>query len=100
MEIVFEPTFAILPPKIETQTGDRDVGPRVIHSERKDDEMHIWVEGLSGREYSLSVLNEEYSGAVSGARLEGQKLVFRIPQGDEGKFLKHEIIVKLKSGAL
>ncbi len=94
VEIEFNPTVEILPPYIETKTGDMNKGLKIISLRREEDHLKVDVEGLSGKSYVLEVVNPELIHQIKGASHKGNRIDIKIPDGKEGDFIGHEIIIK------
>jgi hypothetical protein len=97
-EIDFTPSVEILPVILSPRIGDKDQGLKIISLLTKNSSLTLKVEGLSGKEYSIRVLNCELIEKLEGAELDSNKLRFRIPQGKPGEFVGH--VVKIKAQKL
>jgi len=93
-EIDFTPSVEILPVIHSPRIGDKDQGLKIISLRTKNSSLTLKVEGLSGKEYSIRLLNCEMIENLEGAELDSNKLRFRIPQGKPGEFLAHMIRIK------
>ncbi len=95
-EFSCRPTVEILPPEIETTTGDADHGLKIVSVTNDGRELLAVVEGLAGRRYSLKVMNRLMIGGVDGAALNGSELDFEIPNTASGGFARHVIRLRLQ----
>lgn len=95
VEIGFAPTVEILPPAVETRTGDANRGLKVIRVELSTpkDGLEIVVEGLAGETYELPVTMSDRIGAVEGATLSNGRLIIRIPGLLGTGFVRHTVKV-------
>ncbi|MHB8055203.1 MAG: MGH1-like glycoside hydrolase domain-containing protein, partial [Candidatus Aminicenantales bacterium] len=90
-----EPTFEILPPENPTRTGEANRGLRIIRFEPGAAAgLKMEVEGLAGTAYEVKVVRPDLVGAVSGAVLDGGRLIVRIPDGVSGEYLRHTVILE------
>jgi len=96
IQIELEPTVEILPPAIESQTGDSDKGLKIIKLGLSGKNLKAVVEGLAGESYTLRITHGELVEDVSGASVLENRLTIRLPKGKESEFLRHEVILKLK----
>ncbi len=94
--INFEPTVEILPPVIETKTGDTNKGLKIISTQRQEEKLTLTVEGLAGEHYELGFVHGEKIQAVQGAQTSAGMLVIKMPDGPAGEFVKHEIVIETK----
>ena len=88
----------ILPVIHSPRVGDKDEGLKIISLLTKNSSLTLKVEGLSGQEYSVRVLNCELIENLEGAELDSNKLRFRIPPGKPGEFLGHVVKIKAENG--
>jgi hypothetical protein len=88
----------ILPVILSPRIGDKDQGLKIISLLTKNSSLTLKVEGLSGKEYSIRLLNCEMIENLEGAELDSNKLRFRIPQGKPGEFVGHTVTIKAKNG--
>lgn len=95
VEIVFEPTVEIIPPAIDSKVGDPDKGLKLISLRREGNQLKVTIEGLAGQFYALPLTQPKLVKTVSGAELQGDKILIQIPAGPAGEFLRHEISLKL-----
>jgi Glycosyl-hydrolase family 116, catalytic region len=95
-KFTYRPTVEIIPPKIESRTGDADAGLKIISVAYSGRNLHIEVEGLSGMKYSLGISNPGLVRSVDGARLRNSALVFTTPSATGGGFTMHKINVEIK----
>jgi hypothetical protein len=96
IELEFEPTIEILPPLIESAVGDDDKGLKIIRLAPGGKTLTIMVEGLAGHDYILRITGSGLVAQVTGATLDEDRLLIRIPGEKGSKFVKHEVIVRLK----
>ena len=59
-------------------------------------ELHVEVEGLAGREYSLDIANPKLALEVKGATLDGSELKFKFSGTTGDGFARHDIIIGVK----
>jgi hypothetical protein len=97
-EIDFTPSVEILPVILSPRIGDKDQGLKIISLLTKNSSLTLKVEGLSGKEYSIRVLNCELIENLEGAELDSNKLRFRIPPGKPGEFLGHVVKIITELG--
>jgi glycogen debranching enzyme len=96
IEINFIPTAELLPPLIETRTGDTNRGLKIISLRREQKNLRVDVEGLAGQTYKLGILNGEYILRVKGAEYQENRLMIKIPDGEPAKFLRHILTIALR----
>ena len=96
LEVEFEPTVELLPPRIESMTGDGNRGLKIVSTRREKKSLQVAVEGISGRRYSLGVRGAETILSCQGCRLEGDTLVIEIPKGNEGEFVRTTFALRLR----
>ncbi len=94
VEIEFNPTVELLPPYIETKTGDTNKSLKIISLRREKNHLKVGVEGLSGKSYVLEVVNPELIHEITGASHKGNRIDLKIPDRQESDFIAHEIIIK------
>ncbi|MGC8596026.1 MAG: hypothetical protein ACP5MI_10550, partial [Candidatus Kryptoniota bacterium] len=92
-DVHFVPTVELLPPSVETRTGDSDHGLKIFSVRMNGNVMHVEVEGLAGMKYNLNIVNPDRVESVSGGKLNGNSIEFTIPPGAESGFVKHEISI-------
>jgi len=97
-EIDFTPSVEILPVIQSPRIGDKDQGLKIISLLTKNSSLTLKVEGLSGKEYSIRLLNCGLIENLEGAELDSNKLRFRIPHGIPGEFVRHTIKIKAENG--
>ena len=91
IEMEFTPSLEILPVHPVSKTGERNHGLKLVHISELSDALFIRVEGLPGRDYTLSLLNSETILSVEGAELKNGLLFFTIPDKDSNDFSPHII---------
>ncbi|MEJ2635999.1 MAG: hypothetical protein P8184_12000, partial [Calditrichia bacterium] len=96
INILFEPTVELLPPSINTRTGDRNKGLKIISVAKEEKNLEVDVEGLSGRSYSIGITQASKIISVKGASLEGNQLLFDVPGENNCEFSRHAVIVTTK----
>lgn len=96
VEIDFEPTVELLPPPNDSKTGDFNKGLRIIKMERTGKALRVTVEGLAGQAYTLTVTQSKRIESVKGAQRSDEQLLIQFPQGQDGEFVRQEIIINLK----
>jgi hypothetical protein len=68
---------------------------KIIHVEKKDENILIHVEGIAGETYELYLKNTEFVKDVTGAELKDNKLIIAIPKNKTGGFVNHHITIHL-----
>lgn len=96
IEVLFDPTVELLPPHIETQTGDMNKGLKIISVQKEENQLKVVVEGLSGETYELEMVNGERIERVQGAIYSENVINLKFPQGNAHEFIKHEFIITTK----
>ncbi len=96
IEIDFEPTVEILPPAIETKTGDPDKGLKIIKLERAEKQLKLTLEGLAREVYRLGLTHPELVASVQGAKLDGSQLLIGFAEGRPGDFVRHEVQINIR----
>jgi hypothetical protein len=96
IEINFNSNVEILPAVVKPRVGDINSGLKIISFFMKDNHLNVKIEGLANKIYSLRIMNPEFIKSVMGAELDGDRLRVKMSQGEEGKFLTHSIVIKLK----
>jgi hypothetical protein len=91
--IAFDPGVELLPPQVETRTGDTNKGLKIISTSLHDKTMTIVAEGLAGEEYILGINNPGAIASLTGARLSTRELLIRMPAGVRGEFVSHSIVI-------
>ncbi len=90
------PAVEILPPPVESRTGDADEGLKLIRVARDGDRLRVVVEGLAGRVYLLPLTHPEQIGAVEGGLLLGSAVRLKIPEAPGGGFAPHTVTIRMK----
>jgi hypothetical protein len=100
VEIAVEKSILVSLPPHFPEIGDRTSGLKIIRTAYKDSQLHLLVEGLAGKDYSLSLITSRTLASVKEAKVEREeKLEKRIRisfQGDPGSYLKKEVVVRFK----
>jgi hypothetical protein len=96
IEVRFEPTLEILPVLSEAKVGDRNSGLKIISVQREGRILHLSLEGLANKKYSIQVLNPHLAADITGAELDGKKLLVKMPEGSPGQFVFHKITIKMQ----
>jgi hypothetical protein len=96
IDIVFDPSVELLPPLVETRTGDSDHGLKIVSLTMNENVMRVDVEGLSGMVYNLNILNPEKIESVSGGKIKGNSIEIAIPSSDKSGFVKYTISIVTK----
>lgn len=96
VEIEFNPTVEILPPYIETKTGDMNKGLKIISLRKEENQLKVDIEGLSGKSYVLEVVNPELIYQIKGASRKGNRIEVKMPNGKVDEFVAHQVIIKMK----
>jgi hypothetical protein len=96
LELELEPAVDVLSPENPTSTGDTNQGLKIISVARSGKKLTVTVEGLAGRTYLLPLLNPELAVSASGAELDAGLLKVAFPAGNEGSFLRREVVVLQK----
>ncbi len=97
VEIAFLPTAEILPPAAAFRVGDGDRGLKIIDIHREADDLKLTVEGLSGESYVLGLTKAGLVESATGAQLSENGLLIPIPSGEPNKFIRSEIVLKLRA---
>jgi hypothetical protein len=92
----FKPTVEIIPPRINIIPGGKNRGLKMISMNIKSKELRAKFEGISGENYTLTVLNPEFILDIEGATLKDDQLLIQIPEGEHGTFLEHKIRLQTK----
>jgi hypothetical protein len=95
-EIAFRPTVELLPPEIDSKTGDKNRGIKIISVKYDDKKLHVEVEGFSGYAYAIRVLNSELIAGVQGATVEGNAINIKMPEEQGGSFVHHSFDIIMK----
>jgi len=96
LEVSFEPTVELVPPRFYAQVGESNRGIKIVDMIFRKRKLSVTVEGLAGRYYSLRVVNGERVESVSGARYEDGMLHVHIPDRGRRAFTSHEIVIAVK----
>ncbi len=96
IKIIFEPTVELLPPVVESKTGDTNKGLKIISTALEGNKMKLVVEGLAGEIYKLKILNEEKIAAVDGAQQARGTLQIQFAAGKYGEFVRQAMSITLK----
>ncbi|MCK5455199.1 MAG: hypothetical protein KAJ16_12595, partial [Calditrichia bacterium] len=91
VELIFQPTVALLPAVIDSHVGDPNCGLKIISVQRDENKLNVQLEGLAGDGYSLSITQPEKVVSVQGAEIQGDQIMITFPQGEPGKFVNHRI---------
>jgi hypothetical protein len=94
IEIVYDPGFDLLPPIIDSRTGESNKGLKILSTEWKGQRLTVVVEGLAGQSYELGALHVKRVKSVSGAELGKSGLLIGIPAGPIGDFVKKTIVIE------
>ena len=96
IKIIFEPALEILPPLVESKTGDTNKGLKIVATALEGKQMKLVVEGLAGESYELKVLNEGQIATVIGAQQRNSALHIQFGAGKFGEFVRQEVAINLK----
>ncbi len=96
VEVRFDPAVEILPPKVKSRVGDVDSGLKIIRQELDGKSLKLIVEGLPGRDYALGLANAHLVAEVKGGEVGEGRLLIHIPAAPEGRFVRHEIVLRMK----
>ncbi len=94
--IEYEPTVELLPPEIDTRTGDANKGLKIISIKKRDKELTVIVEGLSGEIYYLGLVNPHKIADIAGADLIKDKIKIEIPEGNPAEFITQKITITIE----
>jgi hypothetical protein len=94
LEIDYESAIEILPPAVETRTGDPNAGVKIVSTAWKDGRLTLTLEGLAGTSSRIPLQLQRPAGQVKGARLEGTELVVDFPAGRE--FVRSGVTVEVR----
>jgi hypothetical protein len=89
-------TVELLPPNIETKTGDRNKGLKIISVRKVGNHYKVDVEGLSGKSYFLEVVNPELIQEVKGGSLSENKIMIEMPSDKVNEFITLQVIIRTK----
>ena len=96
IEVDFDPAPEFLPPIWESKVGDSNKGLKIISIEWSESKLKIIVEGLAKKDYNLRLLNVELIADVTGAKLERDLLLIQFSDGQQGEWVRREIVLKIK----
>ncbi len=96
IEVEFTPTVELLPPTVNTKTGDLDKGLKILSVQRQAKHLALAVEGLADETYELRVRNAELVREVVGGTIAGEMITLRMPSGKSGTFVRHAIDISLR----
>lgn len=96
VEVAFEPTLEILPPRVESSVGDFDSGLKLIGIWREEKVLRLIVEGLAGKSYRLPLFHGEIVQEIQGGKLEGAELVIPFAGTETREFRRKEVVLGLK----
>ena len=96
IEVYFKPTLEILPVISKTKVGERNSGLKVISVRREDRILHLCLEGLANKKYSIQVLNLHLATDIKGAEGGDGKLLLEMPAGSPGQFVSHKITITMQ----
>ncbi|MGB2844481.1 MAG: GH116 family glycosyl hydrolase [Candidatus Aminicenantaceae bacterium] len=98
IEILTEKSIFIHLPPSSPQIGDKTTGLKIIRAQYKNNQLGILVEGLGGKEYSLSLLTTRPVHSVVEATMEEaekleKKIKIRFKRNEEG-YMRKEVIIQ------
>ena len=93
VEFTLDPGIEFLPPRTDVNPGDKNHGLKIVSTEWAKGRITLEVEGISGTEYRLGLVNGGIVQSVTGARLEGDALVIKFDSGKAGAFVQREIVI-------
>jgi len=96
IEIELEPTVEILLPITESMVGDFDEGLKIIRLELAGKALKVVAEGLAGQSYTLRIMHGELVQGTSGGTLQDGQLTIQFPAATARRFVRQEIVLKLK----
>jgi len=73
IEIITEKSIFLYMPPCFPQIGDKTTGLKIIRAQYHDQELKILVEGLEGKEYTLSLITRRPVHSVTEARIEDEE---------------------------
>jgi glycogen debranching enzyme len=79
----------------DSRVGDGNRGLKIISMLREGSEQTMILEGLSGTQYELGLLNGELVSHVSGGKLVKDRLFVRFPEGKPGEFIRLSVVLHL-----
>jgi hypothetical protein len=97
IEVNYEPTLELLPIITHSKVGDSNMGMKIIHVDKNDEKFLIYMEGIAGKTYELTLKNTEFVKDVTGATLIDNKLIITIPKNKSGEFVNHQVTIHLLS---
>ena len=95
LKIEFEPTVEFLSPAPVCKIGAGNKGLKILSILRDNRTLKMTLEGLTGQEYELVVLNGEIIESIEGGTLKKDRIKIRIPDGKPGVFVLYQITLTL-----
>ena len=97
IEIRLDQVPELLPPANPSKTGDPNRGLRLIRSDFREGRLTAIVEGMANEAYELKVTHPDRVRTVSGAEREGARIRIRIPAGEPGAYVRHEVALTIRA---
>ena len=97
IEVNYEPTLELLPIITHSKVGDPNKGMKIIHVDKNNEKFLIYMEGIAGKTYEITLKNSEFINDVTGADLKDNKLIITIPKNNAGEFVNHQVTIHLLS---
>jgi len=100
VEIEYKDHILILIPPHYPQIGDRTTGLKIINVYFRDNQLHILMEGLNGKEYDFFVITKREILAGEGINIHskekmGKRLKLIFEEGKRG-YSRKEIVIKFE----
>jgi glycogen debranching enzyme len=92
----YQPVPEIYFLKDKSELGESNSGLKVINQELIGKELKIHIEGISGENYELGVINPDKINSVAGAELKGKVLYIKIVDSDKNHFVDQVISIKMR----
>jgi hypothetical protein len=95
MEILMQQGVELLPPLIDSKTGDANHGLKIISMKRTGNRLEVSLDGVAGAIYAIGVLNAPRIGSLDGATLADGEIRMTMPPGPFGEFVRHRFTITL-----
>jgi hypothetical protein len=96
LEIMMKNPLEVLPPVINTQTGEKNQGLRIISIVKDRNKLLVNLEGLSGRSYRLNLHQAEQLQEVQGGNFRENYIQFQMPASDSSEYIDYQLILVQK----
>ncbi|HXJ42252.1 MAG TPA: hypothetical protein VNH18_23435, partial [Bryobacteraceae bacterium] len=92
---IFDYSVPLSPPRLAKSSTNLRVLSERWSNQR--DTLTLSVSGLAGEDYLLNTVGSDQIQAISGASRDGAgNLLFKMPAGDTGKYVRHSITIRLR----